>query len=62
MCLQTVANVSQYVIYGLLCLVLGIFHEDTLGDTEDLYSVACKLLKEAFISEDFWGKVSEMRV
>ena len=48
---------SQYVIYGLLCLVLSIFHEETLGDTEALYIVTEKLLKRGFIAEDFWNKV-----
>ena len=48
---------AQYVLYGLLCLVLSIFHEETLGDAEALYSVAEKLLKRGFISEDFWNKV-----
>ena len=44
-------------MYGLLCLVLSIFHEETLGDTEALYIVAEKLLKRGFIAEDFWSKV-----
>ena len=47
-------------MYGLLCLVLSIFHEETLGDTEALYIVAEKLLKRGFIAEDFWNKVKNM--
>ncbi len=49
---------SQYILYNLLCFVLSIFDEESLGDTEALYILAEKLLKWEFIGEDFWNKVS----
>ncbi|XP_074655526.1 nucleoporin NUP188-like [Tubulanus polymorphus] len=51
-----VASVCQYIVYGLLSVVLTVFHEDTLGDSEGLYAVAEMVLKRPFISEDIWEK------
>jgi nuclear pore complex protein Nup188 len=35
--LQIVASTCHCVVYGLLCCVLSVYHEDTLGDSEVCY-------------------------
>ncbi|CAH1785634.1 unnamed protein product, partial [Owenia fusiformis] len=51
-----IAHVSQTVLYGLLSVLLTLFHEDTLGDTTALYQLVSKLLSHPLIAADMWDK------
>jgi len=49
-----VANTCKSLIYGLMVVVLALFHEDTLGDLQLLVSVLSQALTEKGLCVDFW--------
>lgn len=49
-----VSNTCKSLIYGLMVIVLGLFHEDTLGDLQLLVSVLSQALTEKGLCIDFW--------
>ncbi|OWF39494.1 Nucleoporin NUP188-like protein [Mizuhopecten yessoensis] len=54
-----VSSVAHYVVYNMLVNLLSAFDEGSLGGEREiqvLYANICKLLKQEFVSEDFWNK------
>ncbi|XP_068699835.1 nucleoporin NUP188-like isoform X3 [Montipora foliosa] len=49
-----VSNTCKSLIYGLMVVVLALFHEDTLGDLQLLVSVLSQTLTEKGLCLDFW--------
>ncbi|XP_067051394.1 nucleoporin NUP188-like isoform X1 [Acropora muricata] len=49
-----VSNTCKSLIYGLMVVVLALFHEDTLGDLQLLVSVISQTLTEKGLCLDFW--------
>ncbi|XP_074626303.1 nucleoporin NUP188-like isoform X2 [Acropora palmata] len=49
-----VSNTCKSLIYGLMVVVLALFHEDTLGDLQLLVSVIAQTLTEKGLCLDFW--------
>ncbi|KAI0231260.1 Nucleoporin NUP188-like protein [Lamellibrachia satsuma] len=49
-----VANVCYGITYSLLSTVLTLFHEESLGQTLELYALISTLLKKCFLASNFW--------
>ncbi|KAG1653315.1 Nucleoporin NUP188 [Nymphon striatum] len=51
-----IAKLAHEIIYGLLSLLLSTFEEKTLGEQQDIYSLASCLLKCPHLAQNFWEK------
>ncbi|KAH9489896.1 hypothetical protein Btru_056404 [Bulinus truncatus] len=50
------ASTAQMIVYMLISSLLSIFDEESLGNTEILFSIVAKLLACDFIADSLWDK------
>ncbi|XP_038046857.1 nucleoporin NUP188-like isoform X2 [Patiria miniata] len=51
---SVISLMCHVIVYTLLTLVLTLFREDTLGTRDDLIHLACQLLKQPQLCQEFW--------